>query len=182
MFIAHLPAGYCLTTLLLSKFMGLKTTWTHRRDLWIGLSASLLPDLDLIYFYLIDHRRHVHHSYITHIPVYWLAGALLVWSCGAMRRRLWVKRSTIIVISNAMLHLLLDSVASKVHWCYPISDAGLGLFHVPSLHGWWVWNYILHWTFGLEIVIVVAAICLLYYKNTSEPGHRIPKGKLPSCG
>ncbi len=182
MFIAHLPAGYRFTTLLLSRMVQPIDSRVYRRYLWIGVVASLMPDLDLIYFYLIDHRRHVHHSYITHIPIYWLVSALLVWSCGAMLRRLWVMRSTIIVISNAMLHLLLDSVASRICWLYPISDAGLGLIRVPSRYSWWVWNYILHWTFGLEVMIVVAAICLLYYKNASEPGHRIPKGKLPSCG
>jgi inner membrane protein len=182
MFIAHLPAGYCLTTLLLTRFARRENHQAYRRYLWIGLGASLLPDIDLIFFYLIDLRRHVHHSYITHIPFYWLAGGLMVGLSVAMLRQRCVLRGTIIVISNVMLHLLLDSVASKVHWLYPVSNVGLGLFHVPSRYGWWVWNYILHWTFGLEIMIVVAAGCLLYYKNTTEPEHRICKGKLSSCG
>jgi inner membrane protein len=182
MFIAHLPAGYCLTTLLLSRFVRRENHPAYRRCLWIGLGASLLPDLDLIYFYLIDLRRHVHHGYITHIPFYWLAGGLLAGLSGALLRRRWVPGYTIIVIANVMLHLLLDSVASRIRWCLPISDRSLGLFHVTSRYGWWVWNYILHWTFGLEIMIVVAAGCLLYYKNTSESEKRLRKGRSPSCG
>jgi inner membrane protein len=85
--------------------------------------------------------------------------------------------STIIIISNVLLHLMLDSLASKVLWFYPISDSGVGLFHVPSQHEWWVWNYLFHWTFGFEILIVVAAGCLLYYKRNQEASCRTQKEK-----
>lgn len=66
MFIGHLPAGYCLTTTLLKCF-GCKDDSVYRRYLWIGLIASVLPDVDMIYFYWIDHRQHVHHAYWTFI-------------------------------------------------------------------------------------------------------------------
>jgi hypothetical protein len=113
-----------------------------------------------------------------------LAGrcALAVVVRGVAARQRWVIRNTIIVISNVNLHLLLDSVASMVRWCYPPIRYRSGVFPCAVPVGWWAWNYILHWTFGLEVIIVVAAISLLYYKNTSEAEHRICRGTLPSCG
>ena len=182
MFIAHLPAGCCLTTILLFKFVQPENERTYRRFLWTGLCASVMPDLDLIYFYLIDHRQHPHHTYITHIPFFWLAGAIWLWFCGAMFRQRFMMWSTLIIFTNGILHLFLDSVASKVLWLYPLFDDGLGLFHVPSRYSWWVWNYVFHWTFGLEIMIVVAAGYLLYYKRNSGVFNGNPRGKMPSCG
>ncbi len=181
MFIAHAPAGYCLTTLLLSTFVRPINTRAYQDYLWIGLIASVLPDLDLAYFYLIDHRQHPHHTYITHIPIYWFAGTLLLWSWGDLlcnKRLMW---GAVIICANVMLHLALDSVASRIFWLHPISEAGMGLFHVPSQYGWWVWNYVLHWTFGLEIMIVVAAGYLLYYKRNSGVSINQTRGKMSLC-
>ncbi len=182
MFIAHAPAGYCLTTLLLSKFIRPSDNRAYYGYLCLGLIASVIPDIDLIYFYLIDLRQHPHHTYMTHIPIYWLAGTLFLWSYGDLLQHQRMMRSAVIIGANVMLHLLLDSMASNVLWLYPMHEGGLGLFHVPSQYGWWVWNYVLHWTFGLEIMIVVAASYLLYYKSNSGIPMKKPKGKIPLCG
>lgn len=182
MFIAHAPAGYCLTTLLLSKCIRTISDDAYRRYLWIGVMASVIPDLDLIYFYLIDHRQHPHHSYFTHIPIYWLAGTVALWSYGDLLSNRRLMRSAVIIGANVMLHLVLDSVASRISWLYPIHEGGLGLFHLSSRYSWWVWNYVLHWTFGLEIMIVVAAGYLLYYKRNSESMNNAKRETIPICG
>lgn len=58
MFVAHLPAGY-----ILSKF------WKNKTAQYFLLIGSILPDLDLLYFYTIGQRAVVHHAYPTHSPI-----------------------------------------------------------------------------------------------------------------
>lgn len=181
MFVGHLPAGYCLTTTLL-KYFGCKDGTAHRRYLWIGLLASVLPDVDMIYFYLIDHRQHWHHSYWTHIPIYWITGAYGLLSLGKLFRSKGVIWGTAIGVANLILHLILDSIASKIRWLYPVSGAGYGLFRIPSGYGWWPWNYLLHWTFLIEVVIVLMAGCMIYYRSAMELYKPNIKGSVRTCG
>lgn len=181
MFIAHLPASYCLTTLLLNRRDPVKNPnpWPW---LWIGMVAGICPDLDMLYFYLIDNCQHPHHSYPTHIPIYWLAAGICIIAWGRLVRNQTVVWGTVIVVSNILLHLILDSVASRIKWLYPFSEKGMGIFHIPSQYGWWVWNYIFHWTFAMEVSIVVAAVYLLYYKGVSKPSNEPNKGRIQYAG
>ena len=50
MFVGHLPAGYVLTKTVQKN---IKTT----KYLLIGLIASVLPDIDVLYFYLIENLQ-----------------------------------------------------------------------------------------------------------------------------
>lgn len=71
MFIAHLPAGYLVARHLANG---------HERRKWLiiaGLCASILPDLDLLWFYLIDNRQTAHHAYVFHWPLFWIFLACL---------------------------------------------------------------------------------------------------------
>lgn len=152
MFIAHLPAGYLLTRCLQRK------AGNHsQRVLWAGLIASILPDVDLFYYYLVDHRQTLHHHYITHLPMAWLFAALVVSACitiaGRQRYLIYVG----VCLANVMLHMLLDSIAAGIYWLYPLSGVEVNLIQVPATHRWWVWNFVLHWTFGLELLIIIAA-------------------------
>lgn len=170
MFIGHLPAGYCLTRILQIRFDG-GNRQAHGLYLWIGLICSVLPDLDLVYFYLIDHRQHAHHSYWTHTPFYWICTALVFLAGTIGTKRPVFIRATIIGILNIITHLLLDSIASKIRWLSPISDDGFGLFSVPSRYGWWVWNYLCHWTFTFEVMLVIMAACMVYYHPSDYRGY-----------
>jgi len=63
MFIAHLPAGYMLSkgVVALGHLRRLGEQ-TKRRLIAAGMIGAIIPDIDLLYFYLIDHRQHGHHS------------------------------------------------------------------------------------------------------------------------
>ncbi|HCC83227.1 TPA: metal-dependent hydrolase [Candidatus Uhrbacteria bacterium] len=160
MFIAHLPAGYLLTTWLQKKFNSTKF-------LWLGLLASVFPDVDLIYFYLIDHRQTLHHHYFTHLPLVWLALWLLIaLPCIIFKKRTALAITTII-FANIILHFVLDSFVGGIAWLYPFSDYNLFLATVPATHNFWVWSFIFHWTFLVELTIVVWAIMLLF-RNISR--------------
>jgi len=145
MFVAHAPAGYLLTR-----------TLRLRAPLWIGLLGSVFPDLDMLYFYLLDDCQHLHHSYWTHIPAFWvtvwLAG--LVLTRGRARQfRPWVH----LFVASVLLHLALDTVCGGIRWLAPVNGHSFRLFTVESRHGWWVANFLLHWTALFELAIILAA-------------------------
>ncbi len=154
MFIAHLPAGYLLTRWLQKK---LKT----QKFLWVGLLASVFPDLDMLYFYLINDRQTLHHHYWTHLPLLWIALWIVMIIVAKILKNRTLYVLTMIVLTNLALHFALDSIVGGISWLYPFIDYDLSLFTVPATHDFWVWSFVFHWTFLLEIAVIVAAGILL---------------------
>jgi inner membrane protein len=141
MFVAHLPAGYVLTRRLLDRTPAGNAL--SRRVLALGLLASVLPDFDLLYFYLIDSRQTLHHLYWPHLT----------------RNRTHTLVS-LVFHANVFLHLVLDTVVGHISWLYPLYPESFALIEVPARYGWWVWNFVLHWTFGLELLICAWAVAI----------------------
>lgn len=171
MFIAHLPAGYLVTRYGLRSF---GARWTHSSRLkyyvMFALVCSVLPDFDLIYFYLVDHRQHEHHSYWTHIPLFWvLFTALLYFSAKAFFKKNF-SAACIILLVNTQLHMLLDSVAGGIYWLYPFHGEKYRLFVITARFDWWVFNYLFHWTFLLELSIIVATAYVVWVDNKGVSG------------
>lgn len=157
MFIAHLPAGYLATRSVLQRHP--VPAPLRGRLLALGMAASVLPDLDLLWFYFVDQRRNVHHAYLPHLPLFWLAlfaAAALVLRLRGAGRTTWL--AAMIVAANILLHLLLDTIAGGIRWLWPFSRAELVVVHVPARYDPWVLNFVLHWTFALELVILAAAL------------------------
>ncbi|MGD8926882.1 MAG: metal-dependent hydrolase [Thioalkalispiraceae bacterium] len=162
MFIAHLPAGFLLTRAFLKNE---REEPDYIKFLLIGLLASIAPDFDLAYFHLIDHRAHPHHSYWTHIPVYWISiYAFLSYPVYKLSGRRSLKLLTVILLSG-LLHMTLDSVASGIKWLYPFDNAYFGLWRIPAVHDWWVANYLFHWTFLIELVITTMATLVFIHDS-----------------
>ncbi len=152
MLIAHLPASYLWARLAQRRLDG-------KHLLPLGLLAGLLPDVDLLYFYFIDGRAHPHHSYWTHLPISWLllaglASVLVLWE-----RRL--RDISLVFFSNIALHLVLDTVAAGISWLYPLTARAVSLVSVPPAQAHWLLSFVLHWSFGLELAIAVAALVVL---------------------
>ncbi len=166
MFIAHLPAGYICSTLLMHRVRssGINT---------IGFTASCMlgaiaPDLDIFYFYLIDQRQHSHHSYFTHFPSTWV----LMLACSAIW--LYCRRSqaraalAFVFCLNGLVHMMLDTVVGAIQWGAPFTDRYFALFPVPALYQPWWLNFILHWSFALEIGILAWAIILCGWQRKTR--------------
>jgi membrane-bound metal-dependent hydrolase YbcI (DUF457 family) len=154
-FIAHLPAGYLVTRAIARR----RPT---AAELALGLFGSIAPDLDLLYFYTIDRQQQLHHSYWTHTPFYWLLIALALGSLALYRP---VRRRATDVLKyllpGVLLHLILDSVAAEIRWLYPLCLSGYGLVEVPARYSNWILNFVLHWSFALELMLVAAAAGVL---------------------
>ena len=128
------------------------------RYLWVGLIASIFPDLDLLYFYFIDQRRTLHHEYWMHLPLFWLS----VW-IAALIVFVTVKNKNIFLVStifiaNIFLHLILDTFAAGIPWLYPFSHTSFVLIQVPSRYPFWIENFVFHWSFLVELAIVLWAV------------------------
>lgn len=158
MFIAHLPAGYIVSSLLFPRFE--KTGVTKRRLLQAGIAGALTPDADLLYFYLADHRQHHHHSYITHFPLVWIGLVLLSVAWTLFTRNKTRAALAFIFSMNGLLHMILDTVVGDIWWLAPFQDKPYAFFVVPAMYKPWWMNFILHWSFALELGLALAAVCL----------------------
>ncbi|MGA0615865.1 metal-dependent hydrolase [Paracoccus sp. KR1-242] len=163
MFIAHLPAGYLMT-----RHFAIKRP--HRRLLILtGLCASILPDLDLLWFYLIDGRQTAHHAYLFHAPLFWIFMGILAFIITRLTRCRKAEPFIWVALLAILLHMVLDSVAAEIAWLKPFSAYEVNLVQVPARYGWWVWNFVLHWTFLLEIGIVAIAGMTLWCDLLRQP-------------
>jgi inner membrane protein len=170
MFIAHLPAGYLWTRFIVRKRrLAEVPSPRYRLLMTLGLIGSLLPDVDMLYFYLIDNRQHLHHGYWTHIPVSWLMLFGVTLLIGRFLRSPLVVQAAIVLFSNIFIHLFLDTIAGKIPWLYPFSTHAFVLFNVPAQYGWWVWNFVFHWTFLFEVAITAAAL-FMFLRSRSKTG------------
>lgn len=155
MFLAHLPAGYLLTKQIQRRMHEMKY-------LWIGLVASVLPDIDLLYFYFIDHRQTLHHEYWTHLPIFWLT----LWAITAIGNLCFKSRTatviSLIFFSNVLLHLVLDTFVGGIAWLYPWNTQSIFLVTVPATHTFWVLSFLTHWSFLVELVIIVWAAAVFF--------------------
>ena len=147
MFIAHIPAEY------------LGAAWLHKRGIAVrGLFAacilgSVFPDTDLFYFYLIDGQSHHHHSYWIHYPVLWLALSLLsvAWYLASGKKT--PALLALAFCASALLHVMLDGIVGDIWLFAPWIDRPYALATVtPGFSPWWL-NFILHWSFLIELFI-----------------------------
>lgn len=162
MLVAHLPSGY-----LLARLSGARGV-----TMAAALIGAIAPDLDLIWFYLVDDRAFHHHKYWVHAPGFWLFLALVTLPLlQAFRPALL--RPALVFLAAIFLHLVLDSLGGGIMWLWPLSDQLYQLVTVPPRQSHWVLSFILHWTFMAELVITAAAALLWLRrpKVTNAPDH-----------
>jgi len=166
MFVAHLSSGYIVSKLLLNKRNISNADYTAL--LIVGIVASIVPDLDLLYFYFIDNRQHAHHSYWTHMPFFWLLiySVVVIVAVVSNSRRSFLFGT--LFTASVLMHLVLDTLAGGIFWLYPYSNESYVLFTIPATYDWWVWNFILHWSFGFELLIIAISVHMF-----RQPRHRV---------
>lgn len=152
MLIAHLPAGYLLARSFIRN--------SRKKSIFVAaLLGSIFPDLDMLWFHLIDNRQTHHHEYITHWPMLYFGIALfavLLWKTN--------QRAVILVLAfcvGALLHMALDTIAAPMMWLAPFSDYEIELVEIPATQPNWILSFIFHWTFLNEIALCLAALILM---------------------
>lgn len=58
-----------------------------------------------------------------------------------------------LLCAAACLHLLLDTFVGDIWWGAPFYDQPLALFSVPARFSPWWLNFVLHWSFAVELAI-----------------------------
>jgi len=177
MFIAHIPVGLCLARLLTKRRLSFST-------IAIASFGAIFPDLDLFRFYVIDGQHVHHHSYWTHLPVYWAGFIIVSILLFKICARPYPVRLTVF-FAAAMSHLCLDSVSGDIRWLWPLSTEGFQFVSVPATHSKWYMSFLYHWTFKLEILISFLALCVACsghgYKDSKKPGEASGQAKKSPC-
>jgi len=146
---AHLPAGYVVG----------RTMPAAPLVLPAALVGAVLPDADLIWFYLIDERAFHHHRYWVHAPGFWLAVAALALPAIRAPAPRFLLAGTAF-FASIFVHLLLDSLAGSIIWLWPFDDTLYALVEVPATRSHWVLSFLTHWTILAELAVWAAAASL----------------------
>ena len=148
MLTAHLPSGYVM-----ARLWGRPAPWL----MLAALIGAMVPDLDMLWFHLVDNASVHHHRYWPHIPLIW-AGIAVVCT-GILWRTQW-RVAGLMFFAAIFLHLMLDTVTGGILWLYPVSSTLFRLVEVPAAYDHWVISFLLHWTFALELAVWLAALVL----------------------
>ena len=163
MFIAHLPSGYILSKLLEKKF---KHNLLSKKVFFIVvMMGAVFPDIDLFYFYLFDNRSVHHHKYFLHWFSFWIPIFLISYFC--FKRSVYASQfalMTMLFSGAALLHICLDTFVGDVWLFAPFIDRAYVFFEVTSRYQPWWLNFILHWSFVVELLIGLIAIWM-YWKD-----------------
>ena len=155
MLTAHLPAGYITGRALAGPTI-------KAEILWPALIGGVLPDIDMLYFYLVDQGGAHHHAYPTHWPLVWvglcLPLILTAWAAGWPR----LCKAFSAFLAGVMVHMLLDTVGAPIYWLMPFAWGQVELVEVPARYAHWIISFLLHWTFLLELGIWALAAFLFF--------------------
>lgn len=149
MITAHLPSGYVLGRLWPAAPLVLPA----------AVLGGILPDFDMIWFYLVDDRAFHHHRYWVHIPAFWALVAVVALPLVALFARRYLIAATAF-FAALILHICLDTIAGDILWHWPFSDQFTHLVTIPARWDNWVLNFALHWVFALELAIWALAAAL----------------------
>ena len=116
MFIAHLPSGYILAKFLQKKLKNLLVK--PSTFILITMLGAIFPDIDLFYFYLIDHRSVHHHQYFLHWFSFWIP-LFLISYFGLMKSKFKSSFACLLSVfcGGALLHICLDTFVGDV-WLF----------------------------------------------------------------
>ena len=152
MLVGHLPAGY-LTALGVSRFV------PSRALFWGIVVGAVLPDIDLVWFLLVDSSYH-HHSLLPHRPIVWV----LVLIAGLLLKRSLVSGLGL----GGLLHVALDTTLGQIAWGWPFSERFWTLFEVQPTHSHYLLSFAHHWTFRVELALVAIAILVFFYRRRAR--------------
>ncbi|MBK6466105.1 MAG: metal-dependent hydrolase [Rhodobacter sp.] len=153
MLTAHLPSGYVLARAVRRPVAAL---------LPVALLGAVLPDLDMIWFHLVDGGSVHHHHYWPHLPAVW--GAVALVSLPLLNLKGWLAPGLVFFAAIAM-HLILDTIAGGINWSWPAGDQLFAAVTVPAAYSHWIVSFILHWTFALELAVWAMAFWLYFGKT-----------------
>jgi hypothetical protein len=159
MIIAHIPAGYLVSMFLFPRWRA-SFGVVRTRFFAAGIAGAMAPDLDMLYFHLVDHRQHHHHTYFSHFPSFWALLFLLSVAWLYIAKVKSTPALAVLFTLNGLLHMVLDSVVGDIWWLAPLDGKPFSFAIVPALYQPWWLNFLLHWSFLLELGLAAWAFAL----------------------
>jgi len=151
MIVGHLPAGYLAARALEGTVTRDVVIW------WAMLAGAVVPDLDMLWFIFVDQGKVHHHTYLTHDPALWAA---ILLTGLAVSVRILVGLGL-----GGLLHMALDSIAGAVRWGFGDVSWQGPIVEVPASQSHWLLSFLLHWTFGVELLICCAAAVVFWRRR-----------------
>lgn len=149
MITAHLPSGYILGRSLKSD----------KTMMIAALIGAVFPDLDMIWFYLVDARAIHHHHYWVHTPFFWSVTAGVLLPLIKIARPQYMAPALMFLMA-VFLHLFLDTISGDIKWLWPFENEMYSFIDVQPRYSHWILNFILHPVFLLEVAIWIIALYL----------------------
>lgn len=174
MIIGHLPVGYFSSKLIFPRLSSRGIS--AKAFILVGILGALAPDLDMLYFHLVDYRQHHHHTCWTHKPIVW--GILLLISLILLKSmRLSYRPVLMFIFSlNGFIHMFLDTIVGDIWWFAPFIDKPFAFFTVPALYKPWWLNFLLHWSFALELAVSIWALIIFKKSLTNTYSRSLRAG------
>lgn len=95
---------------------------------------------------------------MTHWPILWLGLAVLAAGWLTCAKRSKAAMLGLVFALGGVLHVILDSLVGDIWWFAPFIDQPYALFTVPAtFQPWWL-NFLLHWSFAVELAICLWAL------------------------
>ena len=183
-FPGHIAGGYLAAKAVLAVAASHGVTFTPEQVtalLTISTIAGERPDIDILFFFLHhkysrgSEKRENHRTFITHVPVFWLAIALLIIGGGWIGDSQFTELFGLLILAGTWTHFFLDSFEYGIRWLWPFSDRRFAMRQIiePDISAPQgtvahyreliskVWNKRL--TYVLEVIVVVGAIVVAIY-------------------
>jgi len=151
MLIAHAPMGYIIA----------KKQKVEKKSLAAAsILFSVLPDFDLLYYYIFDDGKRSHHLYFPHLPIVMFGSFLILLPFMQFRPMKKFRPYISLFYINWLVHLLLDTVTGGIAWLYPLKNTLIKLIQIPAHMSHWILSFVFHYSFLIEIGIVFYAFLL----------------------
>jgi inner membrane protein len=161
MIFGHLPAGYITSKLLFKRFE--KHNLVYKEFMFWGMLGAIAPDADLLYYYTIDDYHHPHHTYLTHLPFFWVTLFLISLLWLHLRDNHSQNQAFAVIFTlSGCIHMVLDTFTGNVFWLAPVFSTPFSFVSTDLEYNSWELNYFTHWTFVLELCIVWWAVFLRF--------------------
>jgi inner membrane protein len=167
MIFSHAPGGF-IAAFVTKRWWTRSLTKKQITILYIvSMIAAVLPDIDVIYFYLFDatvrHRQHITHSLFLYLLIW-----LIFYTIGFFKKSQVLKSTGFILFIGGFFHLLLDSVTTGVPWFYPQSLRTWGLLNLPWFNFDFVYEHLFLFTLSIEVLIFLLAFNILFFWKSSK--------------
>ena len=154
-----MPAGY-----IVSKIQDKKAKPSY---VVCSIIFSIWSDLDLFYYYFFDKTGAFHHTYFTHLPIIALSGFFIMFPLIHLQRLKRFSSYYWIFYINWGLHMICDTLTGGILWLYPFSNRLFTIISIPPISRSWIVSFVFHWSFIIELMIVVWA-AVIFIKNLKQ--------------